>query len=338
MSRHITRKTFIRTGAAASMLVASGGRILADQLEQAAPGAVKPKTPSGTKVAAKVAIVRAADGLEAVSRAIETAGGFDFIWPGQSVLVKPAMNSSNPFPATTDPAVVALVVELCAQRGASRVVVADKPFFLKSATAVFKKSGIGPAALKAGAEVVPLDRADWMVVRMAEAKNWGGEFRMSAVVREFDHVIYLPTVRTHKIANFTMSLKNSVGLLAPMSCMRMHISSTLPERIAEINLAVRPSFYVLDGRKVYVQGGPDSGSQREPGIVFAGRDPIACDALGLALLKTLGTRRDIQEHSVWEQRMIRRAVEAGLGVGSAEEINVLAEGVEEEEEIVRNLA
>ncbi len=339
MTMRISRKTFIQTGAAASLMVASGAKVLADQAEQAST-AQAPAGAADSKPTAKtkVAMVRAADGIEAVNRAIEMAGGFDFIQPGQSVLIKPAMNSSNPFPATTDPAVVALVVGLCAKKGASRVAVADKPFFLKSATSVFRKSGIGPAAKKAGAEVIPIDKADWKDFRLAAAKNWGGEFRFSAVPEKFDHVIYLPTVRTHKIANFTMSLKNSVGLLAPRSCMRMHVSSTLPERVAEINLAVRPSFYVLDGRKVFVEGGPDSGRGAEPGIVFAGKDPIACDALGLALLKTLGTRKEIQDHSVWEQRILRRAAETGLGVAGADMIEVAAEGVDEHEEIMRNLA
>ena len=334
MTRRISRKTFLCAGAATSILAASGRDIFAAEEQKAAPAAVAAKAVSP----AKVAMVRRGDGLEAVSRAIEMAGGFDFIRPGESVLIKPAMNSSQPFPATTDPAVVSLVVEMCAGKGASRIVVADKPFFLKSASSVFERTGIGPAARRAGAEVVPLDKAEWRDVRLPEATSWGGEFTISAVVQEFDHVVYLPTVRTHKIANFTMSLKNSVGLLAPFSCMRMHVSRSLPERIAEINLAVRPSFYVLDGRKVFVKGGPDKGLEREPGIVFAGKDPVACDVLGLALLKSLGTEEDVQRLSVWDQRMIKRAVEVGLGVGSPEMIEVISEGVDEEEKIMRNLA
>lgn len=315
-------------------MAATGGNVFSDELEGTPPAT----PPGGPPVEAKVAMVRARDGLEAVNRVIEMAGGLDFVQPGESVLIKPAMNSSNPFPATTDPAVVSLLVEQCARRGASRVAVADKPFFLKSATAVLERSGIGPAAKRAGAEVIPFDKAKWSVSRQPAAKNWGGEFRIAAPVSEFDHVIYLPTVRTHMLANFTMSLKNSVGLLAPFNCMLMHMSFSLPERIAEINLAVRPSLYVLDGRKVFVEGGPDSGRERETGIVFAGKDPVACDVLGLALLKTLGTREDIQQRSVWDQRMIKRAVELGLGVGSADMIEVKAEGVDEADRIIRNLA
>jgi uncharacterized protein (DUF362 family) len=290
--------------------------------------------PTGTQVA----MVRARDGLEAVNRAIELAGGLDFIQAGQKVLLKPAMNSANGFPATTDPAVVALVADLCWKRGASRVIVADKPFFLKSAEVIFEHSGIGPAARKAGADVMPLDDVEWQEIHNPQATHWKGSFAVPAMLSEIDHIIYLPTVRTHFMARFTMSLKNSVGLLGRWNCFVMHVSQSLPEHIAEINLGVRPSFYLLDGRKVFVQGGPDNGEVRETGIVFAGKDPVACDALGLALLKTLGTRDDIQNLSVWQQRMLRRAIELRLGVDGPDKIQMKAEGIDEAEKIIQNLA
>ena len=334
MIRPISRGQFIKTGTALSVAAIAGcGRsspkpVMTSSYERRNP------VPSTTQVA----MVRARDGLEAVNRAIEVAGGFDFIQPGQTVLIKPAMNSSNPFPATTDPAVVALVTELCRQRGAGLVVVADKPFFLKRADIVMQKSGIGPAAQGAGAEVVPLDDVEWTEIENPFAEHWGGSFAVPTLLSEVDHVIYLPTVRTHVLARFTMSLKNSVGLLGRWNCFFMHVSPSLPERIAEINLAVRPSFYLLDGRKVFVEGGPDKGAEQAPGIVFAGRDPVACDAMGVALLKTLGTRKDLQNTSVWNQRMIRRAVQLGLGVDGPGKIEVKAEGVDEADKILRNLA
>ncbi len=334
MGKDISRRDFFRFGMATSLAAATCRDLLA-----AEPGPMRSASSSrDLPPHSRVAMVRTGDGLETVNRAIELAGGLAFIQPGDSVLIKPAMNSSNPFPATTDPAVVSLLIDLCAARGASRIVVADKPFFLKSATAVLERTGIGPAAKASGAEVIPLDRAEWIVARESEARNWGGEFRVPALASQVDHIIYLPTVRTHFLADFTMSLKNSVGLLGAGNCMVMHLSRTLPERIAEINLALRPKFYVLDGRKVFVEGGPDSGLEKEPGIVFAGTDPVACDVMGLALLKTLGTTEALQAHSVWGQRMIQHAVRLGLGAGNTEKIDVIAEGVEEEDKIRRNLA
>jgi uncharacterized protein (DUF362 family) len=87
-----------------------------------------------------------------------------------------------------------------------------------------------------------------------------------------------------------------------------------------------------------VTGGPDLGTLREPGIVLASSDVIANDAMGLALLKTLGTVPKIQELSVWAQPQIKRAVELGLGVHDREKITVKVSGIEEIEEILVNLA
>jgi len=60
--------------------------------------------------------------------------------------------------------------------------------------------------------------------------------------------------------------------------------------------------------------------------------------MGVALLKTLGTREDLQKESIWEHRIIKRAVELGLGVGRPDMIDVTAEGVDNADQIVRNLA
>ena len=107
--------------------------------------------------------------------------------------------------------------------------------------------------------------------------------------------------------------------------------------IAESNLVYKPDFYISDATKCFVTGGPDIGTLREPGIVLASSDVVANDAVGLALLKTLGTVPKIQEHSVWAQPQIKRAVELGLGVRGREEITVKSSEVEEIEEILSNL-
>jgi len=107
--------------------------------------------------------------------------------------------------------------------------------------------------------------------------------------------------------------------------------------IAESNLVYKPDFYISDATKCFVTGGPDMGTLKEPGIVMACSDVIANDVVGLALLKTLGTVPKIQEHSVWAQPQIRRAVELGLGIRSREEITIKSSGIEEIEEILANL-
>ena len=100
----------------------------------------------------------------------------------------------------------------------------------------------------------------------------------------------------------------------------MHLPWGLKERLAEINLVVRPSLIVMDGRQGFTDGGPDSGDLAHPGFIAAGSDPVAIDAIGLAHLRLEGANRAIGEGSVWAIPMMKRAVEIGLGVGGAQGI------------------
>ena len=66
---------------------------------------------------------------EAIRCAVELAGGLDWLERGQTVLVKPALNSSGAFPFTASPASCAEIVKMCLERGAGKVYVADEMGF-----------------------------------------------------------------------------------------------------------------------------------------------------------------------------------------------------------------
>ena len=61
----------------------------------------------------------------AVRAAIELAGGLPWLKTGNTVLVKVAHNSPNPYPATSSPVACAEVCKLLLEAGAKKVVVAD---------------------------------------------------------------------------------------------------------------------------------------------------------------------------------------------------------------------
>ncbi|WP_255420845.1 DUF362 domain-containing protein [Methanosarcina sp. MSH10X1] len=155
-------------------------------------------------------------------------------------------------------------------------------------------------------------------------------------------MIALPVIKTHWTATFTMGLKSQISITADRDRRQLphgkHRDVLFGNMIAESNLVYRPDFYISDATKCFVTGGPDLGTLKEPGIVMASQDVIANDTVGLALLKTLGTVPKIQEHSVWDQPQIRRAVELGLGVRGRDEITIKGSEVEEIEEILANLS
>jgi uncharacterized protein (DUF362 family) len=98
--------------------------------------------------------------------------------------------------------------------------------------------------------------------------------------------------------------------------------------IAEVNQVYTPSLILLDGLEAFVDGGPMKGTKKKAGVILAGTDRIAIDAVGLAILKELGSNKDIMERKIFEQEQIARAVELGLGITSPDEIEIITDDTE----------
>lgn len=270
---------------------------------------------------------------DSVRRAVELSGGLDFIQPGQTVLLKPNLNSPDLFPATTNPEVVSAMIGLVKEKDPGRVILSDRSWYIDPTTKILDFTGVGDAARDAGAEVIPFDDGEWVQVNPAGAENWTQGFSIPALIQQVDHIISMPVAKTHRIAYFTMALKNWVGITSPGDRQfKLHFLAAEPRfgsMVAEIHLAVRADLYVMDATKVFVTEGPHEGDVRDPGLIIASRDPVACDVFGLSLLKYLGTEARIQDVSVWDPVMIRRAIELGLGAEDASQIKILSEGIAE---------
>jgi uncharacterized protein (DUF362 family) len=87
--------------------------------------------------------------------------------------------------------------------------------------------------------------------------------------------------------------------------------------IAEINYAYRPAVIVLDGLEAFVDQGPMTGPRKDAGVFLAGTDRIAIDAVGVAILKELGSNDAIMKPAVFAQEQIAWAATLELGVSSA---------------------
>ena len=274
----------------------------------------------------RVAVVRTGDfpsHREALERAIALAGGLAFIQPGETVLLKPAVNSTSPYPATTDPETVWIVAEMVKEVGGEPFV-ADRTMFLHSTETAFRETAITDAAAQAGIPCRYLEDDDSLPIGHPLAEHWrNNAIRIYTPVVEADHIINLCTPRTHLIGDFTMSMKNNVGVVSTGGRLAMHVPWGFKDRLAEINLVTRPSLIVMDGREGFSDGGPDAGDLARPGFIAAGSDPVAIDAVGLAHLRLEGANEAIAEGSIWAIPMMKRAVEIGVGVASGRAISLL---------------
>jgi uncharacterized protein (DUF362 family) len=70
-------------------------------------------------------------------------------------------------------------------------------------------------------------------------------------------------------------------------------------------------------------------------VFVAGTDKIAIDAVGVALLRILGTTPEVTKGSIFEQDQIKRAVKLGLGVSSPIEIEFLTDSEDSEKLVAK---
>ncbi|MBI2303177.1 MAG: DUF362 domain-containing protein [Chloroflexi bacterium] len=296
-----------------------------------------PKGPQSDKKV-DVAIARGGSVGESLTQALDLCGGLTFIHPGDTVLVKPNIGFATPHPSTTNAQLVYEMVLKIWQRDPRRVIVGDRGSYRGATMDFMRKSGIFDAAGEAKAETISFDDGPWVRVRPKEATHWRDGFSVHHIVQEADHIISLPVVKTYKSITFTMSLKNAVGMIRPEDRLTVlhaggHEEPRFGSLIAEINLAARISLVVMDGTRAMIGGGPETGEVVEPGVIIAGGDLVACDMVGLALLKILGAPEAITARGVAEHSQIQRGIELKLGVAGAEAIALHGHGFAQLDEL-----
>ena len=157
-------------------------------------------------------------------------------------------------------------------------------------------------------------------------------FTWQKLSHDADKIVQTCCLKTHRFGgHFTLSLKNSVGLVAKKVpggrydyMWELHSSPFQRQMIAEINNYYNLDFVLMDGIKAFVTGGPEKGKIVEPNLLLASKDRVAIDAVGVAILKIYGATGKVREASVFEQDQLKRAVELGFGVKSPEDIQLTA--------------
>jgi len=256
---------------------------------------------------------------------------------GKVVFLKPNLNSADPTPGSTHEDVLRALVRALQEGGARRIVVGDRSG-MGSTRQVFERKGIFRLAEELGFEALVLDELDaeqWQHIEMPGG-HWRQGFAFARPVLEADVVVQTCCLKTHRYGgHFTLSLKNSVGLVAKRvpgeghDYMReLHTSRHQRLMIAELNTAYAPDWILLDGVEAFALGGPAKGKLVEPKLILAGSDRVAIDALGVAVLRHYGTTRAVRRGAIFEQQQIARAVELGLGVGAPDQIELVTDSPE----------
>lgn len=283
-----------------------------------------------TSAKARVALVKTSDRAAGVRQAVTLFGLPDVA--GKGIFLKPNYNSADPTPGSTHPDVLRALVTALQAGGPSRIILGDRSG-MGDTRQVLQQSGVFDLALELGFEALALDElgaADWQHFQ-PPGSHWARGFALPKPMLEADVVVQACCLKTHRFGgHFTLSLKNSVGLAAKsvpgegynyMS--ELHASPHQRRMIAEINAAYAPGLIVLDGVEAFRSGGPDAGDKVPANVVLAGSDRVAVDAVGVAILRLLGTTPEVSAGPIFAQEQLARAVELGLGAASGQEIEIV---------------
>lgn len=218
--------------------------------------------------------------FEAVGRGLGLIGGIEaFAGPAEEILLKPnvLVGSAPDQCVTTHPAVFEAVARHVQAVGA-RVTYGDSPGFGNPENAA-RKSGLGEVA---GRLDIPF--AEFTEGRQVSfpdghlIKQW----YFAAGALDADGIVSLPKFKTHGLARVTGAVKNQFGCVVGARKGEFHVRMPDVDRfsqmLVDLNLALRPRLYVMDGIVAMEGNGPRGGDPRPMNVLLFSADPVALDA------------------------------------------------------------
>lgn len=242
--------------------------------------------------------------ITAIRQTAEAATDFSWLSRGDSILIKPVVNSGNAYPATTSPAGIKALIGLLKEKGAKRIIVSDMsgiehvkllPDKLGGSTRdLMKFCGITQAVVEAGGELHFPEEEGWQSFfedGPESGSNWKTGIMMPKIIKEVDHVVLLPRCSRHALAGATLGMKAAVGYWRTDSRLEYHHdAASFHEKTAEANtvssLKEKQRLTLTVANKIQATFGPDKGYVVEPdiGLIFASESLVAHDMISLAWL------------------------------------------------------
>jgi len=278
-----------------------------------APTAPAQATVASAPGSAYMAVARGEDPAALTRRAVKALGGMErFVKQGQSVIIKPNIcvaYHSPEYAVTTNPQVVAELVKLCRESGASSVTVMDHPFG-GTADQAYKISQIGDAVKAAGGQMVVMSSVKFRDTAIPEGKDIK-KWLIYQDALTADVIIDVPIAKHHGTTRLTLGAKNLMGLAEN----RGSLHANLGERIVDLYTLFRPALVVVDAYRMLMNNGPTGGNLNDVQLaktVIASHDIIAADAYATTLF---GLKADAISY-------VKAGAARGLGTADLKSIQV----------------
>ena len=290
-----------------------------------------------------------------MARMLDNLGGLgEVIKPGARVGIKPNLTAGSwidgviPAPATemytTHPAVVQVLAELLIDAGASKIFIMEGMYD----QVTYQRWGYADAAAAVGAELIdlndPAPYSSFVEFPVGPDFDIYPSFNMNALLNELDLFVSVAKLKCHTSSGVTLAIKNLFGI-APMQLYRLKETHTnrsafhgdanyetrVPRVILDLNRARPIDLAVIDGiMTVEAAAGPwdDGAAQVKPGVLAAGFDPVATDAVSTAIIGFDPNEKSLSEPFIYCDNHLALAAEAGLGTNNLAEIGVRGPEIE----------
>jgi len=262
---------------------------------------------------------------DAVAKSVQVSCTFLDMCKGKHVVLKPNVFCPLPAPVTTDPRVIAALVRLARDAGASRVTVAEGRSIStalfrskgNSTRACFEAVGMDKAATDNGADVVYLEEDEFV-----EVSNHNAEVLKTAhiprTIHEAEVLINVPVLKNHSLALTTLGIKNLHGTISDDDKLFAHDYTGLTHKLVDILLYHKPALTVIDGVRGLEGDHAEFGKIVETGLIISSTDTVAADAVAESIMGLENLEVDTT----------RIAHERGLGVGDIAQIQVSGENID----------
>lgn len=175
---------------------------------------------------------------------LKATDNLSWLSAGETVLLKPVLNSPDPYPATTHPLAISVTAKILTERGA-KVVIGDQsgidhvlhhPGGVIHGRTIdnYARSGMGD---RNDTRFVGFEDSGWdegfFHHHSACTASWRDGFYLTSWVKKADHIISLPRVSTHSMAGVTLGLKSMVGMLREDSRMEFHANGPMNRFITQ---------------------------------------------------------------------------------------------------------
>jgi uncharacterized protein (DUF362 family) len=237
---------------------------------------------------------------------------------GKDVLIKPNFNTADLTPGSTHNDTLLALVEQIWEMGAKSVSLGERSY--PPTREVMQQKGVLPILDKLGVKVIDfddLDEKDWVEFKPKKS-HWPRGFRIARPILDAECLICLLSENPSVRGIFTLSMKLHVGVVPTFRhgydyMSDLHGSRHQRKMIAEINQPFKPGLIVLDGIDAFVDGGPVTGKRAKGEVFLASTDRVAIDAVGVAILKLLGSNPSIMRPKIFEQEQISWLLTLVLG-------------------------